>query len=72
MATPNYQTTRIWTQTLRKLRLLAVLREMSIVHLLNSLADEELKRVGKEDLSREQEEKRRERHDAPDTTSPNA
>lgn len=56
METPNYQTTRIWTKTLKKLRLIAVLRNTSIVNVLDILADEELKRRGKEDWLHEQEQ----------------
>jgi len=43
----KYQTTRVWTQTLRKLRLIAAMTNTSIVKTLDRLADEELKRLKK-------------------------
>jgi hypothetical protein len=40
-----YRTTRIWEQTLRKLRLIAALTNSSMVQVIDRLADEELKRL---------------------------
>jgi hypothetical protein len=45
MTTSDYQTTRIWTRTLRKLRLIAALTDERIVQVLDRLADQELARV---------------------------
>lgn len=41
----NYKTTRIWAQTLHKLRLIAAMTNTSIVRVIDRLADEELKRL---------------------------
>jgi hypothetical protein len=45
MGTPDYQTTRIWTRTLKKLRLIAALTGERIVQVLDRLADAELNRL---------------------------
>ena len=45
MSTPEYQTTRIWTRTLKKLRLIAALTGERMVQLLDRLADGELQRL---------------------------
>ncbi len=45
MSTPDYQTTRIWTRTLKKLRLIAALTGERIVQVLDRLADAELHRL---------------------------
>jgi hypothetical protein len=50
MSTPEYQTTRIWKRTLRKLRLIAALTGERIVQVLDRLADQELRRVQQEAL----------------------
>ncbi|HEV2236798.1 MAG TPA: hypothetical protein VGR57_09085 [Ktedonobacterales bacterium] len=42
---PEYQTIRIWTQTLRALRLVAALTGERMVHVLDRLVAEELRRV---------------------------
>jgi hypothetical protein len=41
----KYKTTRIWAQTLSKLRLIAALTNTSMVKVIDRLADEELKRL---------------------------
>ncbi len=41
----KYKTTRIWGQTLHKLRLIAALTQSTIVRVIDRLADEELKRL---------------------------
>jgi len=48
MSTSDYQTTRIWTRTLKKLRLIAALTDERIVQVLDRLADQELARVKRE------------------------
>ena len=45
METPPYKTTRIWAKTLKKLKLISAVREMSIVRVLDRIADEELERL---------------------------
>jgi hypothetical protein len=45
MSKPDYQTTRIWTRTLKKLRLIAALTGERIVQILDRLAEQELARV---------------------------
>ncbi|MGO8947239.1 MAG: hypothetical protein ACLQUY_06160 [Ktedonobacterales bacterium] len=42
---PEYQTIRIWKKTLRALRLVAALTGERMVHVLDRLVIEELKRV---------------------------
>jgi hypothetical protein len=42
---PDYQTIRIWTRTLRALRLLAALTGERMVQVLDRLVSEELRRV---------------------------
>ena len=42
---PEYQTIRIWKKTLRTLRLIAALTGERMVHVLDRLLAEELKRV---------------------------
>jgi hypothetical protein len=43
--TPEYQTIRIWTRTLRVLRLVAALTGERMVQVLDRLVTEELRRV---------------------------
>lgn len=45
MSTPDYGSTRIWKQTLQKLRLIAALTGERIVQVLDRLAEQELRRV---------------------------
>lgn len=42
----SYTSTRIWTRTVRKLRLIAALTDERIVQVLDRLADAELARLG--------------------------
>jgi hypothetical protein len=42
---PSYTSTRIWTRTVRKLRLIAALTGERIVQVLDRLADAELDRL---------------------------
>jgi hypothetical protein len=42
---PEYQTIRIWTRTLRALRLIAALRGERMVQVLDRLIAEELRRI---------------------------
>jgi hypothetical protein len=51
---PDYQTIRIWTRTLRSLRLVAALTGERMVQVLDRLITEELRRV----QEREKQEKR--------------
>jgi hypothetical protein len=44
-----YQTTRIWTETLRKLRLIAALSGETMVVVLDRLASDELQRIREQD-----------------------
>jgi hypothetical protein len=51
--TPQYLTARIWTKTLKKLRLIAALTDDTIVAVMERLAAAELakiKKAGHEDL----------------------
>jgi len=41
----QYQTIKIWAATLSKLRLLAALKETSIVKIINTLVINELKKI---------------------------
>ncbi len=45
METPQYQTTRVWKETHKRLKLVAAMTGESIVELLDRLSIEELKRV---------------------------
>jgi hypothetical protein len=45
MTTPAYSSTRIWTRTIKKLRLIAALTGERIVQVLDRLADHELARL---------------------------
>jgi hypothetical protein len=49
MATPEYSSTRIWTRTIKKLRLIAALTGERIVQVLDRLADQELARLRTEE-----------------------
>lgn len=42
---PDYTTIRIWTRTLRSLRLIAALTGERMVHILDRVVSDELKRV---------------------------
>jgi hypothetical protein len=48
----TYKTTRIWAQTLSKLRLIAALSNTSMVKVLDRLADEEVKRLKEAERSK--------------------
>jgi|GEM_PF-6800294 len=54
MNTPDYQTIRIWTRTLKKLRLVAALRGERMVQVLDRIVQEELARVHHEADAEEQ------------------
>jgi hypothetical protein len=54
---PEYQTIRVWTRTLRSLRLIAALTGERMVQVLDRLITEELRRI-QEQEKREQREKR--------------
>ena len=54
---PAYQTIRIWTRTLRALRLIAALTGERMVHVLDRLVAEEVRRV----QEREKRERGRDR-----------
>jgi hypothetical protein len=45
MDTSDYQTIRIWTRTLKKLRLVAALRGERMVQILDRIVQQELARV---------------------------
>ena len=47
--TPDYQTMRVWTRTLKKLRLVAALRGERMGAVMDRLVTDELKRVEHED-----------------------
>jgi hypothetical protein len=49
----KYKTTRIWAQTLHKLRLIAAMTNTSIVKVLDRLADEELSRLKEQEKRQE-------------------
>ncbi|HEV2458165.1 MAG TPA: hypothetical protein VGS80_07345 [Ktedonobacterales bacterium] len=49
---PEYQTIRIWTRTLRALRLIAALTGERMVQVLDRLVAEELRRVHKQEQHR--------------------
>ena len=51
---PDYQTIRIWTRTLRALRLVAALTGERMVQVLDRLVADELRRVREQDV-REQD-----------------
>ncbi len=53
MSKPTYRTTRIWTETLRKLRLIAALTGESIVKAIDRLAEQELQRLQNQDKKHE-------------------
>jgi hypothetical protein len=44
--TEDFQSTKLWKQTIRKLRLIAALTGSSMVEVTDRLAGEELKRLG--------------------------
>lgn len=44
-STPDYQTMRVWTRTLKKLRLVAALTGERMVAVIDRLVSDELKRV---------------------------
>ena len=44
-STPDYQTMRVWTRTLKKLRLVAALTGERMVAVMDRLVSEELQRV---------------------------
>lgn len=46
MKTEDFQTTKLWKQTIRKLKLIAALTESSMVEVAERLVNEELKRLG--------------------------
>jgi len=54
MDTPDYQTIRIWTRTLKKLRLVAALRGERMVQVLDRIVQQELARVQHEADAEEQ------------------
>lgn len=56
---PSYTSTRIWTRTVRKLRLIAALTGERIVQVLDRLADAELARL------RQSEQHGNDRNDTP-------
>ncbi|GAC1408517.1 MAG: hypothetical protein NVSMB49_28690 [Ktedonobacteraceae bacterium] len=45
--TDEYQTTRIWKTTLHRLKLIAALKQSSIVEVIDTLSKQELERVQK-------------------------
>ncbi len=49
MRTSDYSSTRIWTRTLKKLRLIAALTGERIVQVLDRLAEQELVRLRAEE-----------------------
>lgn len=50
------QTTKLWKETIRKLKLIAVLTDSSMVAVADRLADEELRKLG-HDLSAQDKNK---------------
>lgn len=46
MKTEDFQTTKLWKQTIRKLKLIAALTGSSMVEVAERLVSEELKRLG--------------------------
>jgi len=53
----EYLNTRIWKQTLHKLRFIAALTDSSIVAVMDRLADEELKRLKEQEQQTQQQQK---------------
>jgi len=51
MKTEDFQSTKLWKQTIRKLRLIAALTNDSMVEVADRLATAELKRVQQHDPS---------------------
>ena len=52
---PDYQTIRIWTRTLRALRLVAALTGERMVQVLDRLVADELRRVQEQEQEQKQE-----------------
>jgi len=70
--TYEQQTTmKVWMKTHDKLRLLAALRRKSMIEWLDHLFDQDVSKARKEDVSHEQEEKRREYDNLTDSASSN-
>jgi hypothetical protein len=46
MTTKDFQTTKLWKQTIRKLKLLAALTGNSMVEVADRLVDEEIRKLG--------------------------
>ena len=46
MSTNEFQSTKLWKETIRKLRLIAALTNSSMVAVADRLADEELRKLG--------------------------
>jgi hypothetical protein len=58
MSTPEYTTTRIWVETLRRLKLIAAMSHESMVKVMDRLSIQELAHLKKqEDAKNEQEER---------------
>jgi hypothetical protein len=55
METPQYKTTRVWTKTLKTLRILHALTGESIVSILDRIATQELVRVQAEQEAKKEE-----------------
>lgn len=56
MKTDDFQTTKLWKQTLRKLKLVAVLTDSSMVEVAERLVSEELDRIGYHESAQDQTE----------------
>ena len=53
MNKPEYTTTRIWVQTLRTLKITAVMTNVSMVNAMDRLARQELERLNKQKEKRD-------------------
>lgn len=56
MKMQEFQTTKLWKETIRKLRLIAALTGSSMVAVANRLADEELRKLGHDTGAQDQAE----------------
>ena len=54
MKTTDFQSTKLWKRTIRRLRLIAALTGSSMVEVADRLADEELKRLGYDQSAQDQ------------------
>lgn len=56
MKTEDFQSTKLWKETIRKLRLIAALTGSSMVAVADRLANEELRKLGYDQSAQDQTE----------------